>query len=576
MELRRARIAGWDLSVGALVAAAVVLSFFRLRSTDIFWHLAAGRWMFENRALPRLDPFRFTSEGARWIDHEWLFQVVAYACERLGGLDSLIALRILLVTSVALLLYRTGRRARLAAPVATLLAALSLFGTRPRMILRPELFSFLALLLLLELLDRQRSAAGGEALRPILAMIGLTVVWANFHGAALLSPAVAGLFLIGARLTPIGQAPSVRRILAVPAALLAALLVNPYGHHVLFVSRGITSAMRGLPGTNAEWAPQWIAPQPYFFFGVAAVVGLAVVARLRGIELDAATGLVALAFAVIAVTAVRHQALYFLGATPFVARTLADLLAGERLPGTLSLVARIAAVIACLLIIFSTLSPARGGIFRPRQQPFTPGLGIEPGRFPEAAGDFLDEHPEIGPLYNTFAHGGYLLWRFFPPRQVFHDGRMELVPGLLNEIGKARAGGRAWEGLMRRHGVDGALVRYERRTRPVAELDPSGEPRVVGFRTANALLFPRELYALVYWDDHAMLLVRRTPERAQWLAANEYGSLDPEDLDWTKKRALESPEFARGALRDAERRLGEDPDSRLARQIRDLILETRP
>lgn len=575
MERRRPSIADRLVSVGALFAAAAVLAFFRIRSTDIFWHLAAGRWIFEHRELPRFDPFRFTSAGAPWVDHEWLFQVLAHACERFAGLDSLILLRVVLVGAIAALLYRTGRRSGLSPPVAVVLAALALFGVRPRMILRPELFTFVALLLLLELLDRLRSRPGRDAWKPVLAMAALTVAWANLHGAALLSPVVAGLHLLGCRLQPPRSAPPLGRVLGVPAVLLAATLINPYGYHVLLVSFGISSAMRGLPGTNAEWAPQWLAPQPYFLLGVAAVAGLAVLARRRAPGVDLATGLVALALTAVAATAVRHQALFFIGSAPFAARALAGVVAAGRPAPRRSPLPRYAALATCALIILWTLLPPSSGWLRPRQGAFTFGLGIEPGRFPEAAGDFLERHPEIGPLYNTFAWGGYQLWRFYPPRQVFQDGRMELVPGFLNEIGAARADGRAWEELMLRHGVDGALVRYEERLRPVLAMGDGGEPRLTGHRTANALLFPRPLYALVYWDDVGMLLVRRTPERATWLAASEYRQVDPEDLAWTLERAASSPAFADGALRDVERRLGEDPGSRRALRLREELRTVR-
>jgi hypothetical protein len=34
------------------------------------------------------------------------------------------------------------------------------------------------------------------------------------------------------------------------------------------------------------------------------------------------------------------------------------------------------------------------------------------------------------------AFGGYLVWRFFPPSQVFIDGRNELYAGLMTRMGR--------------------------------------------------------------------------------------------------------------------------------------------
>lgn len=557
------------LSIGSLLGAATALSLFRIRSTDIFWHLAAGRWILEHRAVPATDPFRFTSGGAAWVDHEWLFQVLVRGVEALGGLDGLIVLRVVLVVSIALLLYRSARRASLSPGAGAVLAVLSLFGMRPRLILRPELLSFIALLVLMELLERRRTKGVSW---PLWGMFALTVVWANVHGAVLLAPVVAGLFLLGAWWGEGRSGMSLRRLVLVPALLLAAALMNPYGVRILHVSLGIGKAMRDLPGINAEWAPQWLAPQPYFFCAAASLAAFALVVRARGGRLDPAFGLVALGFAVLALTAVRHQALFFVAATPFAARTLAALRSGEESGRPVGRIAPVAAPIVGAAIVWWTLSPPAEGVLRPRQGAFTPGFGIERNRFPEGGADYLASHPRIGNVYNTFAHGGYLLWRLFPPRQVFHDGRMELVPGFLSEIGEARRNGLAWQALMRRYDVDGALVRYDEHRRPVVAPGPDGELRLEGYRTSNALLFPRSLYALVYWDDAAMLLVRRTPQRRAWLAEEEYAVVDPEDLEWTLAKAAEDAVFRERAIDEVDRRLREDGDLPRAQALRDQLL----
>lgn len=558
----------WIVSVGSLSVTATAISLFRIRSTDIFWHLATGRWILEHGAIPRSDPFRFTSGGAPWVDHEWLFQVLVRGVERLGGLDALIALRVVLVVAIALLLFRTARRASLGPPAAAVLAALALFGMRPRLILRPELLSFVALLLALQLLERLRAGRRGA----LYALVGLTVAWANVHGAVLLAPVAAALYLLGAWLVDGRTKQARQRLLLVPSLLLLATFVNPYGYRILGVAAGIRRAMRDLPGVNAEWAPQWLAPQPYFFCAVTLLAGLVLLARARGRRLDPASGLVAVAFGVLALTAVRHQALFFVAATPFAARTLAAVGPPLHARRALGQLAPVAPALVCGAIVLWILAPPSTGPLRPRQGAFTPGLGIERNRFPEGGADYLERHPEIGVLYNTFAHGGYLLWRLFPPRRVFHDGRMELEPGLLEEIGRARASGRDWEALMRRYGVDGALVRYDERRRPVLVLGADGEPELEGYRTSNALLFPRSLYALVHWDDAAMLLVRRTPERRAWLAEEAYEAIDPEDLEWTVERAAEDPTFRDRALAEVGRWLGEEPDVRRAQHLRERLL----
>ena len=43
---------------------------------DTYWHIAAGRWMLDNHAVLRIDPFSFTFAGKPWQTHEWLAQIV--------------------------------------------------------------------------------------------------------------------------------------------------------------------------------------------------------------------------------------------------------------------------------------------------------------------------------------------------------------------------------------------------------------------------------------------------------------------------------------------------------------------
>jgi len=49
--------------------------------------------------------------------------------------------------------------------------------------------------------------------------------------------------------------------------------------------------------------------------------------------------------------------------------------------------------------------------------------------FPVAACDAIEEHGWEGNLFNDYKWGGYLIWRFYPRRQVFIDGRAEVYFG---------------------------------------------------------------------------------------------------------------------------------------------------
>jgi hypothetical protein len=193
---------------------------------------------------------------------------------------------------------------------------------------------------------------------------------------------------------------------------------------------------------------------------------------------------------------------------------------------------------------------------------------LEPGRFPVKAVDFLDQAPEVGNLYNNVAFGGYLLWRLYPPRQIFNDGRNELNPDFLRELAVARKDSRAWSALLDRYDIDGALVRYDRRRRPVLEPPtvPGGEPRIVHL-TSNAVLFTPDRFALVYWDDLAMVFLARRSARSRLLEQLEYRFVNPEDPEATLQAASNDPIRLESALLEVQRRLRDDPDCQLAASL---------
>ncbi len=574
-------------AIFALGSLAIAASLFSLRATDLFWHLASGRFMVEHLALPRHDPFRFgPGGGLAWVDHEWLFQLLVYAVDRLGGLDALIALRAALVSALAGVLYVAVRRTGSGRAAAAALAALALMGARPRFLLRPELLTFLAVAIELLLLRRLERAPGDR--RVAFGLVALTVVWTNFHGLAVLAPVVAGGYLLGVALTKpavagqVGGTARWRQAMVMPAALVAAMLANPWGVEVLAVSAGITGALADLAAINPEWLPVWRAPQPMIFAalfaGIAALAALVADTAVRFRRVHWPSAIVAGGLALLALTAVRHQALFFVAGAFLAAETLAlRQTAGTPAPAKLdrpagSSLPAVGASLLCLLLAAWCLHPPARGPLAPRQGRFELSRGVAPHRFPEAAANWLEQHPGIGPLYNELAHGGYLLWRLYPPRQVFLDGRMELEPNLLREIEAARSGAERWQEFLRQRGAAGALVRYEDRPRPVFATDPAtGKPVVVARQTANAALFPAALWALVYWDDEVMLFLDRALAENRPFLTTEYVAIQPEDTAATLVRAGDDPQYRAQALADVERRLAEAPALLRAVWLRDRL-----
>jgi len=63
------------LGAAALAFAIVLFTPSVLNDGDTYWHIAAGRWMLDNQAVLRIDPFSYTFAGHPWQTHEWLAEV---------------------------------------------------------------------------------------------------------------------------------------------------------------------------------------------------------------------------------------------------------------------------------------------------------------------------------------------------------------------------------------------------------------------------------------------------------------------------------------------------------------------
>ena len=563
----------------ALLLFAAVAGTFRLRAYDLFWHLASGRWILEHRALPATDPFRFTSEAAPWVDHEWLFQIVARFVETLAGLDGLVVFRAATVVLLAAVVLLSIRRSGAPVPGAVIVVAAAVLLARPRFMVRPELFSLIALAVLLSLLQEYRHSSSRSGMASAVLLV---VAWANVHAAVVIAPVVAAAYLVGSRL-PTSPASSRRvrvsggRVVVFPATLALAAMANPSGWRIYAVPFEIRTALGDLAVVNPEWLPAWVAPQPALIGGALALVIVVVWATVRSGGIDGATGLSTLALAVLAVSGVRHQGLFFVGAAFLAGESMADVARHPR--GTSSSLtegSRSATAIAvCLLAAGWCVFTPPSGPLRARQGPYSFGRGLEPGRFPVAAVEAMESRPETGRLYNDVAFGGYLIWRLYP-RRVFIDGRNEVNPQLLREVTAARSDSRAWSSLIERNEIGRALVRYDDRlievTAPPRSGVAPGDGPVVSRHTPSALLFPRRAFALVYWDDVAMLFVRRTAVGVGDLGRDEYRYVHPEDRGATLEAAASDPGYLAGALAEIDRRLAEDPACARALAIREELV----
>ena len=153
-------------------------------------HIRHGLWMLQHHALISADPFSFTRPGAPFLGFEYGTQLVFALAWKAGGIAAVTVLVGLLIASVYALLAWVLLRLN----VEPLLAYIVTVGAAAlgggHWVARPHLFSFLATVLLLWLLERPRPA-------PVWLFVPFFAVWANLHGGFVFGAMLLTVWLAG-------------------------------------------------------------------------------------------------------------------------------------------------------------------------------------------------------------------------------------------------------------------------------------------------------------------------------------------------------------------------------------------
>lgn len=518
------------LAEAALLALLVAASIAPVQSYDAFWHLATGRWIVEHRALPATDPFALASDPVPWHNGEWLFEILLYGLERAGGLDVLSLARALAMGLFFLWIYRRGRTDGLSAAASLALTAIAFAGADHRMGVRPEIAGNILAALVTGLLLRR----GGGSTMAAVAL--LTAVWINLHPSALLAPAIALALAAGhalARETRLAMRSAVAAALAA-----AALLVSPWGWNGVLAPLSLAARVSGRTFVNAEWLPSDPRLFPLLYLAIAG--GAAVLLFDRSRDRWGRALLFAL-FSLLAVRYVRNHGVFFCTLPVLLASPLASLAAAKERRARLEWVVAGAAALLALSVVASR------GV----------GLGVDAARFPVSATDQLARASLRGGIYNPDQFGGYLIWRFYPERRVLTDGRNELHGTFLELFDRARRDSRAWNAIFERYRLTLAVEEYRRGTIEVRDAATGAVSRV----PPSAAYFPRSRWALIGFDDVAMVFARRDAHPPEVIERLEYRTLVP-DGPALRVTAPGERELAAAELRRARSEIG--PSARLA------------
>ena len=203
---------------------------------DLGWHIAVGKWVVENKAIPHGDIYSHTMPGFEWVDHEWLIETFMW-WGKSHGVFWLVVLFFAVISFLpfAYWIKRSKSLSYLWVVSLVAIAMLSFVGTRPQTISIFLFFVFFEL--------ARRKYAGAEPGAPrdskkTLAYFWILptifFAWANLHAGVINGLAVFAIFIIAEYAPDWKNSLTLRNRDFLKDALLYFLcftttLINPYG-----------------------------------------------------------------------------------------------------------------------------------------------------------------------------------------------------------------------------------------------------------------------------------------------------------------------------------------------------------
>ncbi|QCP53827.1 hypothetical protein FAZ95_33010 [Trinickia violacea] len=390
--------------VAALIGYGIVLFAPPvLNDPDTYWHIAAGRWMLQHHAIPHADPFSYALNGAPWVAHEWLSEVLmalAYRAAGWSGIHILFGLATA-ATSGVLARYLARWLSQPAASVVFILGTACISGS---LLARPHLLALAALTLWTSGLLTARD----RGMAPSVLLLPLMVIWANLHASF-----VFGLGLVlPIAVDAVVEAKSGRGLIArrwgifLGAAIGASILTPNGWHGLLFPFHLMRMATTS---SIDEWEPtsfQTLQPLE------GALVALLYVAFSRHVRLPIGRLIILLGLLHLALHHARHQMLAGIVGAMVLAMPLGQAFADAEREGTSrrSSPLWLFGAIACVAL----LSAIR--LTHPVERTDGPASPI-------AALNHVPIEIQREHVFNSYAFGGYLIFRGIKP---FIDGRADV------------------------------------------------------------------------------------------------------------------------------------------------------
>jgi len=414
-----------------------------LTDADTGWHVRTGEWILAHHQVPHTDLFSFSLPGHPWFAWEWLWDVMFAMIHQRWGLAGVVVASLAVICFTSAALFRLIRRKCNNGLVAIAVTLLATGACSIHWLARPHLFTLLFFVATLHITERAAGADGNP--RMLLWLLPLTLVWTNIHGGFFVVFLVLACYiasdLLNAAIEPDGQ----RRIqflratgpwLAAGAGCLAVTFINPYGwqlhkHVIQYLADPYQMQHIAEFQSINFHAPSAVYFEPLLILALLTALWDARHRRFADVFLS-------LGWLHLALIAQRNVPLFAIASAPLVARGIVAAFEAARYGDLAGWVRRAAAGFVDGSATFEE-TDRLGRIYLASAVPFLlagvlllapkpPGHRFtsvyDPAVYPARALSVL----LTAETHHVFAQdqwGDYLIYRLYPAKQVFIDGRSD-------------------------------------------------------------------------------------------------------------------------------------------------------
>ncbi len=420
----------WVVLFSVLFIKALVLL-----DPDFGWHYQMGK-LISSSGIPATDPFSYSLPDYRFIDHEWLSDVVIYKLYSIAGpigLAAFFSAIAVLALKVAFSLRQEKVNSKILLFGMVLCTGLLLgaFG------IRPQTLSWLFFAIFLWLLRNIEVKPYFKYLLPVLFLL-----WADIHGAFLLGITLLFIYLAIRSFRTHSYKPGYFWLIFFS---VLATFINPYG---IFLWKEVLETFFSPPSRMfiAEWKPIWAVLIACFPFVTAATVVLII--RLRK-QIEAEEVVIFLITFGLSLNSARNLPLFGILVAPIIVRLLttleSTLTLHKQSKHRLSKVLNYAMIIAFVLLSLDLFSAFKTG-FALKEQTFYPVKAI----------GYIRNHLPKGEVFSVYNWGGYLIWKL-PEKKVFIDGRMAHWDSILTTFYDVGSGKIPYEPIFDKYNIQMVL-----------------------------------------------------------------------------------------------------------------------